>query len=246
MSLRHFLPALLLLAHFAPGQTPDKPAFDVAAVKANKSGEQRASSDILPNGHVTIHSATLRHLIMTAYRVEFDAIKGGPSWLDSDRYDVVAKSAPKTPEDDLRLMLRTLLVERWGLATHVEKRTMPVYALMAGKKAPEMAPSKDDSGEKGCKGNGVRRLTCHRMTMADLVKALPRYAAIDQPVVDETSLTGAYDFDLDWRGSAAVGTTGTLSILDAVRLQLGLRVETVKRASEVLVIDHAERVVGEN
>lgn len=228
--------ALILLAS-APLLA--QPAFDAAVFKINKSQEPESGN--IDHGRIAVHNAPMTHLVAAAYNVRVDLVKGGPSWVDSDRFDIVAKADPEASEDTARLMLRTLLAERCKLVVHQQPILTAVYFLKAGKDAGKLHPTAPDSPDKpGCTfGNPI---TCHQRTMADLADALRRSAfEIDLPVVDQTGLAGAYDFTVKY-GRGPKGP----SIFDAVEQQLGLKLEHGKHTIEFTVIDSVERVPVEN
>ncbi|HYW48468.1 MAG TPA: TIGR03435 family protein [Bryobacteraceae bacterium] len=250
---------LFLSCVTAFGQQAAAPlSFDVAEVKMNKSGARGEAFDLLPGGQLSVRNVTMKQIIAGAYNVGDYAISGGPGWLDSDRFDIVAKAAPGTSEDNLRLMAQTLLADRLKLAVHRDQKTMSVYALVVAKRGSKLQPSPGGSGEADCNGRGGR-LTCTRMSMADLAEALPRMAPryIDMPVVDLTELKGVYDFTLEWsplggRGGAGRGTDAPATadappstIFDAVQ-DLGLKLEGRKHPVTIIVIDHIERIPAEN
>lgn len=259
--------ALVLLSGIpAFSQGPSKPlSFEVAEVKVNKSGAVEMSAN-LQNGRVTVRNAPLRLLIVAAWHIPDSALEGAPGWLDIDRYDVIAKSAPTTSEDDLRLMVRTLLAERFKLTVHPGQRAMPAYVMTVGKQGPKLQQSEAAKpGEQRCgpaEGTpGDVHVACHHATMADLAEALPNMAGgyfRGTPVVDQTDLKGSYDFKLDWtpagrynaatRGDAAAGgDTGIVrSVFEAVEAQVGLKLESKKVSVPTVVIDHVERVPTEN
>ncbi len=115
-------------------QTPPNTAFEVASVKPNKSGDGRVMLGMQPGGRFNATNVPLRLLLRQAFNVQDFQIVGGPDWLGSDRFDVVAK-APDGVEftaDAMRPMLRSLLVERFKLAFHNETRDMPVYRAHEG------------------------------------------------------------------------------------------------------------------
>ena len=244
IQLMHFpfqlVSLVALSAVWAFGQPPL--SFEAATVKVNKSGEDRESADLLPSGQTVVHSATLRHLIMSAFQVDYDSITGGPPWLDSDRFDVIAKAAPGTSQDDRRRMLQTLLTERFKLSFHREPNVIAVYALVVGSHAPKLKKSPPgDTGEKGCREHGPGHVDCRNMTMKALAAWLPHLSMVDLPVADATLLDGAYDFTLDWTPDP----TGA-SILDAVQSQLGLKVERRKQTLDAISIDHVDRLLADN
>src|SRR5580765_5144045 len=110
------------------------PAFEVASIKPNKSGDDRAYSSIQPGGRLSATNVTLRDLILAAYRFKFSPaqIVGGPSWMTSEHFDVDAKAASGTNATDAQIpeMLRALLLERFKLIVHEGIREAPLFALM--------------------------------------------------------------------------------------------------------------------
>jgi len=249
-----------------PAATPL--SFEVADVQVSKPGGPEPSGNFLPGGRVELHKVTMKEMIAAAYKVEDDMVAGGPDWLSADHFDIVAKANPKSTENDLRAMLQTLLVERFKLAVHQDKKVVQVYALVVGKGGPKLQESAaDDSVKTGCKRDNPNepnrlgiRIACTKMTMADFAEELPNRAAayIDLPIVDLTELKGAYDFKLVWTPKAALegrkapdGTVitepaGGLSIFDALQTQLGLKLEQRKHPMPVIVVDRVERVPAEN
>jgi len=243
-------------------------SFEVADVRVSKGGSPEPSADFLPGGRVDLHRITMKEMIAAAYSVEDDMVAGGPGWLGTDQFDVVAKADPKSSLDTLRQMLQTLLAERFKLAVHQETKVVPVYALEVGKGGPKLQESAaGDSAAKGCKRENPNepnrlgiRIACSKMTMADLADELPNRAGayIDLPMVDLTGLKGAYDFKLVWTPKAALegrkapdGTVitepaGGLSVFGALQAQLGLKLEHRKHPMPLIVVDRVERLRAEN
>ena len=85
------------------------------------------------SGRYELRQATLLDLIKTAYVVDPDTIFGGPSWIDSDRFDLSAKAPAGASEEAVRLMLRNLLPERFQLSVHEDKKPMPAFVLSRGR-----------------------------------------------------------------------------------------------------------------
>jgi uncharacterized protein (TIGR03435 family) len=234
-------------------------SFEVADVKVNQSGEPRMAVDFLPGGRLSMRNVPMKVMIIMAYRVRPDAVTGGPSWLESDRFDVVAKALQTTSPDELRLMLRTLLAERFKLAIHTDQKIMPAYALVLGKTGPKLQTS--DAGlltDRRCgpgEGEaGQKHVACQHMTMAVLADTLQEIAPRDvaMPVVDQTGLPGSYNFKLDWAPAvrAAAGASPEApagpTLFDALETQIGLKLESKKLPLSVIVIDRVERVPTEN
>jgi uncharacterized protein (TIGR03435 family) len=237
-------------------------AFDVAEVKINKTGPGPTNAQLV-NGQVHLTNAPMRLMIMAAYDVTPDAVTGGPGWIDSERYDVVAKANPDATEKELRAMLKTLLVERFKLAAHVDQKMTAAYAMTVAKGGHKLKESElGKPAEQLCRPTDgppeQNHILCEHITMAQLAKNLrnmaPRY--IDLPVVDKTELTGAWAFQLDWTpmaspdrqahpGEAAIETTGGLTMFDALA-KIGLKLEKAKLPVPLVVVDSLERVPVDN
>src|ERR1041385_6222253 len=108
------------------------PAFEVADVKVNQSGEARMAIDLQPGGKLVMRNVPMKVMIVFAYHVRPEALTG-PAWMDTARYDVVAKASEKASQDEVRRMTQTLLAERFKLAIHTEQRPMAAYAMTVGK-----------------------------------------------------------------------------------------------------------------
>jgi len=146
------------------------PQFEVASVKPNKSGDGRVMIGVQPGGRFTATNVPLRLLIRNAYQLQDFQIVGGPDWVGSDRFDIVAKAEADDLGDPFRadqtgqpsrgqLMLRALLAERFKLAAHNENREMPIFALVLarndGKLGPQMHQSTTDCEALRAAGRGA-------------------------------------------------------------------------------------------
>jgi uncharacterized protein (TIGR03435 family) len=158
----------------APQTTPPAPAFEVASVKPNKSGDGRVMLGNQP-GRFTATNVTLRMLIRNAYQLQDFQISGGPSWLASDHFDIVAKiesgvqdampAGPPVPGQGptpLQLMIRSLLADRFKLAVHTETKEQPIYALVVarsdGRLGPDLKKSETDcAAVMAARGRGPGR-----------------------------------------------------------------------------------------
>ena len=219
--------------------------FDVASVKINRSGFL-ASSLERSGGQLTLRNASLRECIELAFGIlDKHYALSGPSWLDSDRYDIVAKASATTPREQLLLMLRSLLAERFGLKIHREKRSVRVYTLVAARGGPKM---KVASGVDSNFTFGAGHVTASEISMAEFADRLagPVFQ-LSIPVIDSTGLPGTFDFSLDWSsGDAAVEAIARPSLFTAIEEQLGLKLRPAKRMIDIWVVDHVERVAVEN
>ena len=151
-----FLTAAAIFAQ--PGQPP---AFEAATIKVNASSDPESGDFV--HGRLTLHRAPLRDLIGSAYGIRNDLIQGGPKWVETTRFDVAAKADPATAEATSRLMLQTLLAERFRLIVHRGESVTSVYVLKVAKNGPKLQPSPPDSrARKGCVGSAP--LICHDVT----------------------------------------------------------------------------------
>src|SRR5579864_5430724 len=124
-SMLRALPIAFLLTAVASGQTTNtQVSFDAVDIHASNSADQWVSLGILPDGRVRGHNVTLRMLIAGAYSVDVDRVTGGPEWLDSERFDIAARTAPSNSNDVRLLILRQLLATRFKLAIHHDKKVV--------------------------------------------------------------------------------------------------------------------------
>jgi uncharacterized protein (TIGR03435 family) len=262
--------ALTILTAAAGAQTPRDPAFEVAAIKPPADPTALSFSYVQPSGRYIGQNMSLRLLIKTAYGVHDSQIAGGPSWLDSDHWDINAKAEGYKDSlpfrDAARLMIRPLLADRFKMALHHELREIPVYALVVAKPGefgPNFRPTDEHDCDKPVPGlpaaEGAaepvyplpcgadlfttRHLRARAMTLNYMLIELGR-TAIDRVVVDHTGLIGKFDWEVQWVPDDlkvnAANRPDGPSIFQAFRDQLGLKLEPTRDKVDVLVIDHAE------
>ena len=129
---------ILMTASAALAQTP---AFEVSSVKPNTSGARNSSSSTLPGGRgFRATNVTLRQLILSAYRLRPLQLLGGPSWLDSERFDIDARAPENGPSDQVLNMLRAMLADRFKLVVHNETKDQPIYALVLARADKTLGP----------------------------------------------------------------------------------------------------------
>jgi uncharacterized protein (TIGR03435 family) len=176
-------------------------------------------------------------LILHAYDLQEFQIAGGPQWMNQDRYDVSAKvpDGGDSSVDANRLRLRALTAERFGLQFHRETKQAKILALTIGKGGPKLMPHPE--GAPGRTSSGLAQISGKGADMKTLARILS--ARLGQPVVDETGLSGTFDFQLKWDPDRDKGTGPT--VFTALQEQLGLRLDSEKGPLEVLVVDRAER-----
>jgi uncharacterized protein (TIGR03435 family) len=206
----------------------------------------------LVSGRYLMRQATLADLIATAYgQKDSTFVHGGPSWLEWDRWDVIAKVPSGTTEAAAKEMLQSLLTQRFGLVVHTGSASMPAFVLTAPAGKGKLKDS-DGSGDAACKGqpppanqpaDAIPQIlvTCHNETMEQFAEEVHMMAGgyLTNPVVDSTGLKGAYDFDLKWtpRGVLARAGSEGISIFDAVDKELGLKLTLETAPRPVLIVD---------
>jgi uncharacterized protein (TIGR03435 family) len=224
------------------------PQFDVASIKPHRSGTISFSMRPTPGGGLVYTNVTLRDCIQAAYGVRDDQISGGPGWICSDRFDIVAKAASPVPDSQVMLMLRSLLEDRFKLTIHRDTKTLPLYRLVVAKGGPKV--HEVEEGETSIRGDRGK-LTAQKISMRQLADFLAR--RLNAKVIDSTGLNGVFDVRLDWTpdanettgkptfGPAEQPTTTGPSLFTALQDQLGLRLQADKGPAEVIIIDKAEK-----
>jgi uncharacterized protein (TIGR03435 family) len=227
--------------------TAQQPSFAVATIRPS-SGEVKfehdGSTDLSPT-NLRMHDVLINTCIKFAYGVQ-DTQIAGPGLLRSERYDITAKSDAPASEDQMKLMLQTLLADRFKLTFHRERREMRALVLTvasSGSKlkpaaAPDARPFRENSA------NGTIAKSMPIQEFADFISG-----PLQMPVVDQTGLTGKYDFAIDFTpylpdptknmDGTRPDTTGILKA--AMQDELGLKMDARKTDVEVMVIDHVEK-----
>jgi len=213
--------------------------FEVASVKPVNPGKGPHGVPLAVNhGRVTLDSATLRQIIGHAYGVQRVRVVNCPSWCDSEQFDVIAKAEnPEAGQDQIRRMLQTLLLDRFKLAVHPEKREMQMYALVVAKNGSKLREAASD--ENGGLNDRPGQLVFQKTPMSSLAALLANI--LNTPVEDMTGLKRLYDFKLQVGGGAAPGTSDSLDTLSSALENLGLELDSKKQPVDVIVVDHAER-----
>jgi uncharacterized protein (TIGR03435 family) len=263
---------LLLVLLTGPIATKSEPpiqaqaTFEVASIKPIAAGPGAPTIIVSPGGRFSANDVTLKRLIRWAYNLQDFQIMGGPGWMATDKWAVTAK--PENPETHQRIreMLQGLLEDRFKLKFSRATKDVDVFALVVAKSGSKLREV-DKSGEgpsrsilKSC----VAELTFPSgASMGQLVNFLSGQR-LERPVIDQTGLTGVYDFALSW---TPIGTlyavdggyeSGGLppppppfdpnlkcppptSIANALQEQLGLKLEGIKSPIATINIDHVEK-----
>jgi uncharacterized protein (TIGR03435 family) len=245
--------------------------FDIASIKRNVSGNVATSPPFLPNGEVRLVNTPARNVVLLAYPVKTTPpeIIGAPSWLESERYDVTAKGKAGATPDERQQMWRALLAERMKLAAHYEMRDKPTYDLVVARSdralGSGLKPSALDCTQVSPPGPpppgmSMREIGLSRcrtfatdrdgtmygggIDMAFLARMISPTAG--RPVIDNTGLAGFFSVALRYqrvpqRADAAPSPDDPPSLFTALQEQLGLKLESARGETPVLVIDHIEK-----
>ena len=228
-----FIAVLALLVSVLSAQT-----FETASVKPFVPQEEDDAAPARIPGSMVYNNVSLKLLLAAAYNVRVDQIEG-PAWLDTERYDIVAKPPAGATRDQVPAMLQNLLAERFHMVAHVETRQRTSYALLAGKDGPKLTRTKAITGVDFSVGADHIDITG---------ASLPAFAGMlasymGHPVVDQTRIEGSYDFRLNC--SMAELKAASPAVLTAVQ-DLGLSLETRTTPANFVVVEKAEKIPAEN
>jgi uncharacterized protein (TIGR03435 family) len=236
-----------------------KPGVEVATIKPSDPTRPGKLYTVRGQEIITINT-TLNDLITMAYGVHTRQLKGGPAWLDSDKYDLTVKpDVPGQPNvSQMKSVIQKLLADRFQLKFHSEKQELSVYAITQMNTGAKV--NKSDADPNGLPGLFFGRaphgmsFNVRNATIAEVAGTL-QGSMLDKPVVDQTGLTGKYDFTLAFtpdpgqmagfggpRPSEAVDDPDAApDLFTAMQQQLGLKLSSTKAPADVLVIDHVDK-----
>jgi uncharacterized protein (TIGR03435 family) len=245
--------SMILMTCAAFGQSgPASAKFVAADVHVTPKEELPFSfTNLAPGNRVVLRSVTLTRMIAAAYGVSSDKISGGPKWLDTDHFDVIAKPPSTTAKmPELQEMLRALLAERFQLKARAEDKQFPVYVWTPAKNGLHLTPSKSDS--ENCdtpNGDGFLVRNCTGMTVEELARQVHLFANgyFNFDVVDRTGATGRYDFALKWSGRGQVGMMpDAISLYDVLEKQYGIKTGQDKVSLPAVVVESANETPSPN
>jgi uncharacterized protein (TIGR03435 family) len=236
------------------------PEFTVATIKPS-SPDAQGQGYGFRGQDVTTANTSVSWLITLAYNMHAHQVVGGPGWLGSERYDILGR--PDTPgqpsRDQLKIMFKKLLADRFQLKFHIEKRELPAYTITVLKTGPKFAVSTADPNSSlgigfGLASGGGMTLNVRNAPFASVANAL-QGNLLDKPVVNQTGLTGKYDFAVKFTpdqsqlanlgpvppGAAATDPDAPPDVFTAFQQQLGLKLESTKTAVDVMVIEKIEK-----
>jgi uncharacterized protein (TIGR03435 family) len=233
------------------------PTFEVATIKPTKPDEQRKLITVQGQKLVTVN-VSVSDLLKFAYGLNEKQIISAPAWLATDKYDINAKpDAEGMPSDkQIKSMVRKLIAERCKLTFHNEKKELAVYVLSVSKGGPKLNKSQGDpNGLPGLFFRGrLGDLGVTNATMDDFTTLILQGAVLDRPVLNQTGITGRWDFTLNWtpddsqfNGMGAKipppkdGENQPPALFTAIQEQIGLKLDATKAPADVMVIDRVEK-----
>jgi uncharacterized protein (TIGR03435 family) len=245
--------AVMLVASSAKAQTRrPTPSFEVASIKQDDSGQRGASlNSAMPDGFAATN-ASLKMLVALAYGLNDVQVSGGPSWVSSERYDILAKASGKVTDEERMLMLQSLLADRFKLRVHAETKEGRALALMVAKNGPKL---RTDS-PPGLNSIRARRGLIFGENVSMGVLAGKLTDLLGHAVLDETGLTGIYHIELRWTPDeistptqpgpdalpqSSVPDASGPSLSAALQEQLGLKLGVAVGTVKMLLIDGAEK-----
>jgi|SRR5579862_876364 len=211
---------VFVLSGGAVAQTDPRTEFEVASVKPAAPGARGTLIRPGPGGGLTITNMTLKEMIVFSYRIQPFQISGGPGWLDSAHYDIVAKPEAKPNQGEVQVMLQALLADRFQLTIHRESKELLMYALVLARKDSKLGPSLIESKDGSCTPPDLSRrppppepgnlpaLACGNMmwgrgrmravsvSIGDITPTLSRL--LGRVVNDKTGLIGKFDISVEW------------------------------------------------
>lgn len=246
------LAAGMILAALARGQ--ERLTFEVASIKPSKPGGRGGGIKAMPGGQTyKAENVPVKLIISLMYKVPMRQISGGPSWIESDLWDIEAKAAHSYSLDDLHTMFQHLLEDEFKLKFHKDIKEGPVYALTVDKGGSKMTVNNSPQNFEIPIGGGPGGVVMGKRVPMNYFAWWLGQVALQQeqrPVLDKTGLAQFYDFTLSFlpelppgfnRDNLPPEMLDRPSIFDALKQQLGLRLEPQKGPVEYYVIDHAEK-----
>jgi uncharacterized protein (TIGR03435 family) len=230
-----------------PRVTAQSDEFEVASIRRSGSNVGAWSTQHPADGRFSGQNLSARRLILQAFNIEATEFQltGGPGWIDSETYDLMAKSdvAGVIGPARLQVFLLSLLVSRFHFAYHRESRILPLYALTATAGGPKLQRAAEPEGRQ-IENWGKDRLNALNVPVPEFARVLQ--SRVGRTVTDQTGIQGAFDFHLTWTPDSADAWDTTLdksgpSIFTALQEQYGLRLEPRKGPVEIIVIDRIER-----
>jgi uncharacterized protein (TIGR03435 family) len=197
---------------------------------------------VLPAGRFEAKCTTVKFLLEWAYDLQPTQHSRGPEWTETERFAIIAKADSNAAEKEMKLMARALLVERFALKFHYEKKELPVYTMSLGKSAPKLFPPKEGEvhGIQMSRQGNTAHVVLTRFTLGQLSDIYSRQ--LERPMLNQTGLDGEFDFTLDLTPDETRPSTIDATILiTALREQLNLALKAETLPVDYLVIESIDK-----
>ena len=231
------------------------PVFEVATIKPSNPDAPGKAFRVRGREFSTLNT-TVNDILTFAYGVHVRQIVGGPAWMETEKYDITAKPDGEGQPNDKqwKAMVQKLLADRFKFTFHNEKKELSAYAIVVGKNGPKLTKSEGDpNGLPGLFFRGLGDLPVRNATMTDFARTM-QGAVMDRPVIDQTELSGRFDFELKWTPDetqftsfgprpkpAADDPAAPPDLYTAIQQQLGLQLKSVKAPVDVIAVDRVEK-----
>jgi uncharacterized protein (TIGR03435 family) len=229
-------------AQTGAAQATPQPAFDVATIRPSSEEVkfERNGKTEVAYGTLRMRDVSVATCIQWAYGTPFVLIEG-PDSLKAVHYDIVAKTDANVTDQQMRMMMRTLLNERFKLKFHAEIRELRVYTLVVSKGGMKMHPA--TPGGELFRENSATGMVARSISMHELADYLSD--PLQAPLADGTALPGRYDFVLDFTPYVDLQQTDIRADAAAVlgpalKGELGLELTREKQPVQITVVDHVE------
>lgn len=241
-------------AHQNPsGIIEETASFDAVSIKPNTDRISNALPISRGNGNYSASNVAVRSLVAIAYGVRGFQIEGGPNWLTSERFDIVARGPEGTPDRLRAAMLRSMLAERFKFVAHFEIKEQSVYSLSAlrddgrlgpqmklSAQAPDVATGSPSAFPSSWVENGTVNIRGSHVSM-DTLSMMLTDLVFNRRVINRTGLNGEFQIDLRFSQESPGVASEFPSVFTALQEQLGLKAEASRGPVEVLIIDSVER-----
>jgi len=238
--------------------TATDPSFEVATIKLTPPDQPGKLFTVTPGGRqVLTKGTTMNDLIGFAYSMQPKQLINAPDWFDKDKFDITGQpDAEGIPNpDQMKTMMRKLLVDRFQLTFHKDTRVLSVYEIVVGKDGQKLTPTAVQGNLPSLFFRGINPadLVVRNATMVEFA-GLMQSAVLDKPVVDHTGITGKFDFELKWtpdqgqfetfggiKAPATENADAPPDLFTAIQQQIGLKINSTKAPTDVMVIDKVEK-----
>lgn len=239
--------AILACSLVTESAAQDGLRFEVTSVRPNTGSDLSIPFSPPPPDGITLTNNPLESIVRYAYGVQPFRVVGLPGWTREARYDISARAGRPITDDERRLMMRSLLADRFKLKARFESREQRVYVMTRLRSDSPLGPGLKSRPEcnnaatpcqSGGTGTRVGGFIRSRALTLDQLASGMMSLMLDQVVRNETNTPGIFDVDLSWRPDDAAADDARPSFFTAVEEQFGMQLTPQRRPVDVLVVEH--------